>query len=41
MTHTIARKEATERGARVATMPGITEDIFIRTVSVGYELIRE
>ncbi|MEO3992999.1 MAG: aminopeptidase, partial [Desulfurococcaceae archaeon TW002] len=40
ITHTVARKEATERGARVATMPGITEDIFIRTISVDYELIQ-
>lgn len=40
ITHTMARKEATERGARVATMPGITEDIFIRTMSVDYELVQ-
>ncbi|MCS7099137.1 MAG: hypothetical protein RMH84_02525 [Sulfolobales archaeon] len=39
LTHTIARKEATERGARVATMPGITEDAFIRTVDIDYEYI--
>ncbi len=40
ITHTIARKEAAERGARVATMPGITEEIFIRTMSVDYELVQ-
>jgi len=28
LTHTQARRRATERGARVATMPGITEDMF-------------
>ena len=28
LTHTRARLQAVERGARVATMPGITEDIF-------------
>jgi leucyl aminopeptidase (aminopeptidase T) len=40
LTHTVARKEATERGARVATMPGITEEIFVRTMSVDYELVQ-
>ncbi|MEM0015123.1 MAG: aminopeptidase [Zestosphaera sp.] len=40
ITHTVARKEAAEKGARVATMPGITEDIFIRTMSVDYELVQ-
>lgn len=40
ITHTVARKEAAERGARVATMPGITEEIFIRTMSVDYELVQ-
>jgi aminopeptidase len=28
LTHTRARLQAVERGARVATMPGITEDMF-------------
>lgn len=28
LTHTTARREAAERGARVATMPGITEEMF-------------
>ncbi len=28
LTHTAARREASERGARVATMPGITEEMF-------------
>jgi leucyl aminopeptidase (aminopeptidase T) len=40
LTHTVARKEAAERGARVATMPGVTEDIFVRTMSVDYELVQ-
>ena len=30
ITHTKAKKEATEQGARIATMPGITEDMFER-----------
>lgn len=41
LTHTVARKEATERGARVATMPGITEEIFVRTMKVDYELVQK
>jgi leucyl aminopeptidase (aminopeptidase T) len=40
LTHTVARKEAAERGARVATMPGITEDIFVRTMGVDYDLVQ-
>ncbi len=40
LTHTLARKEATERGARVATMPGITEDIFVRAMGVDYDLVQ-
>jgi leucyl aminopeptidase (aminopeptidase T) len=28
LTHTRARKQASERGARIATMPGITEEMF-------------
>jgi len=30
LTHTAARKAASEAGARVATMPGITEQMFVR-----------
>lgn len=41
LTHTMARKEAVERGARVATMPGITEEIFIRTMNVDYEYVKD
>lgn len=33
-----ARKEATERDAKVATLPGMTEGMFTRTMSVDYEL---
>ncbi|RLF87179.1 aminopeptidase [Thermococci archaeon] len=39
ITHTLAKKEACERGARVATLPGITEEIFIRTMNADYEEI--
>ncbi|WP_175059174.1 aminopeptidase [Thermococcus sp. 2319x1] len=41
ITHTLAKKEACERGTRVATLPGITEEIFIRTMSADYEEILE
>lgn len=34
LSHTRARREATGRGARIATMPGITAEIFERAVSV-------
>lgn len=36
LTHTQARKRATDSGARGATMPGITVDIFTRTLSIDY-----
>ncbi|MCS7182412.1 MAG: aminopeptidase [Thermoanaerobaculum sp.] len=41
ITHTKARREATAAGARVATMPGITEDMLVRTMSADYEEIAE
>jgi aminopeptidase len=40
ITHTTARRRACKAGARVATMPGITEDFFVRGLSADYvELI--
>lgn len=36
LSHTEARRVATERGVRVATMPGITEDMLVRTMSADY-----
>ncbi|BCW93369.1 MAG: hypothetical protein KatS3mg007_1263 [Thermoanaerobaculum sp.] len=41
ITHTKARRHATAAGARVATMPGITEDMLIRTMTADYEAIAE
>jgi leucyl aminopeptidase (aminopeptidase T) len=38
--HTAARKAASEKGARVATMPGITEDMLTRTMSADYSQVR-
>jgi leucyl aminopeptidase (aminopeptidase T) len=41
ITHTTARRKACKAGARVATMPGITEEFFVRGMSADYEeLIR-
>jgi leucyl aminopeptidase (aminopeptidase T) len=36
LSHTEARQEATRRGIRMATMPGITEEVFRRAVDVDY-----
>ena len=37
ITHTEAAANAAERGARIATMPGITEGIFMRAVPLDYK----
>ncbi len=39
LTHTKARREATASGARIATMPGITEEMMIRTLNADYHEI--
>jgi leucyl aminopeptidase (aminopeptidase T) len=36
LSHTSARLAATRTGARVASMPGITEDMFRRTIPIDY-----
>ena len=41
LTHTSARREASKRGARIATMPSITEEIANRCLDVDYENMRE
>lgn len=41
LTHTNARREACKAGARVATMPNITEDTMIRTLNADYQQIAE
>lgn len=41
ITHTKARRDAVAAGARVATMPGITEDMLVRTMTADYEAIAE
>lgn len=39
LTHTDARRKACKKGARVATLPGITEDSMTRTLSADYKKI--
>ena len=41
LTHTRARLEATRQGARIASMPTITEDIMRRAMSADYARIKE
>jgi len=37
LSHTVARKQASEAGARGATMPGVTEDMLARVMSVDFD----
>ncbi|TYL39896.1 aminopeptidase [Natronococcus pandeyae] len=41
LSHTRARTDANEAGARVATLPGITEDVFTTGLDADYELIAD
>ncbi|MFH0986656.1 MAG: aminopeptidase [Candidatus Micrarchaeota archaeon] len=41
LTHTSARKLASKRGVRVVTMPGITNEMFLRAVNVDYDEVTE
>ncbi len=42
LTHTVARKEACGRGARIATMPGITEDMFLEgAITADYQKLAD
>jgi leucyl aminopeptidase (aminopeptidase T) len=41
LSHTTARKDACEAGARGATLPGITEDVFARGLDADYAAIGE
>lgn len=40
LSHTAARRAANDAGARVATMPGITEDMMARTMSADFASLR-
>ena len=37
LSHTKARKNACDKGVRIVTMPGITEDILERTIDIDYD----
>ncbi len=37
LSHTQARRRACEKGTRIATLPGITEDVFLRTMATDWE----
>ncbi|ELZ06364.1 aminopeptidase [Natrialba chahannaoensis JCM 10990] len=41
LSHTRARTEANEAGARVATLPGITQEVFTTGLDADYELIAD
>jgi leucyl aminopeptidase (aminopeptidase T) len=41
LTHTNARRDACSGGTRIATMPGISEEIMARTLKADYELIAD
>jgi len=41
ISHTKARRDATEKGARIASMPGITEDMLKRSISINYNELKE
>jgi leucyl aminopeptidase (aminopeptidase T) len=39
LSHTVARKQASEAGARGATMPGVTEDMLARVMAVDFDVM--
>jgi len=41
MSHTNARRNASRKGVRIATLPGITKDMISRTLSVNYTEIKK
>jgi leucyl aminopeptidase (aminopeptidase T) len=40
LSHTAARREASERGVRIATLPGVTEELLARVMSADVEGLR-
>ncbi len=40
-THTEARKKANAEGARISTLPAVTEDVIERAIPVDYQKVRE
>ena len=41
LTHTDARRAASARGVRVATLPGVTEEVMVRCMNADYQRIAE
>lgn len=41
LSHTKARKEANDKGTRIASLPGLTSQVMARTLSSGYEAIAD
>jgi leucyl aminopeptidase (aminopeptidase T) len=41
LSHTKARRDACAKGVRIASMPGITEDMFVRTMAADYFKIKK
>lgn len=41
VTHTMARKEACAAGARIASMPGITEEMMLRAIDIDYNKMQK
>ena len=41
LSHTKARKNACDKGARIVTMPGITKDVIGRALDISYRELRE
>jgi len=41
LTHTDSRRAASEKGVRIATLPGVTEEIMIRCMNADYNKIAE
>lgn len=39
LSHTQARKQATDQGARGATLPGVTEDMLARAMAIDFDLM--
>ncbi len=37
LSHTVGRHKASDSGARIASMPGITRDIILRTLTIDYQ----
>ncbi|MBD3421011.1 MAG: aminopeptidase [Chitinivibrionales bacterium] len=39
LSHTKARRKASEKGVRIATLPGVTEDMFLRTMKTDWNAL--